>query len=346
MEIYRKFVPAHYNYIRVYTFDELSDEAKENVRSYYENMYDNDCYGSYGEYVETIEKVAEIFDITPKFDGCDYLFFDDTYCKYCPDEMNVKRTIELINSRVFVSYKCSLQEGVDGACPFTGVFTDCTFFDVVKDFITEAKKSENRWFDCEEFFRQLAKAFSDEMEKDRDYCLSDEGLSEETSYLGIVFKGDFKMKNILIKEENAGKIYDLIDKAEKGCKVRLLDVMEIYDLTCEIMNTVRIPRKQMDGIGVWCDPSAQKFPGSYKYKPMSTQFLVVIKNGKPYIKEIFRSECGSIRLRWYFPQEAKKDIALSLLYHITLENNNVKTWDYDEGKVRKILNETINEKID
>lgn len=28
---------------------------------------------------------------------------------------------------------------VDGACPFTGVFTDCTFFDAVKDFITEAK---------------------------------------------------------------------------------------------------------------------------------------------------------------------------------------------------------------
>lgn len=187
MEVYKKFVPAHYDYIKVYTFDELPDEAKENVRLNYNSQYNNGFYGSCFDFESTIEKVAGIFDITPKFDSYDYLFFDDTYCKYCPDEMNVKRTIELINSRVFIPYNCSLKEGIDGACPFTGCFTDCVFFDAVKNFITEAKKSENRWYDCEEFFRQLAAAFNDEIEKDRDYYLSDEGISEEASQLGIIF---------------------------------------------------------------------------------------------------------------------------------------------------------------
>lgn len=187
MEVYKKFIPAHYDYVKVYTFDELSEDLKENVRSYYEKMYDDHCYGSYSEYVETIEKVAEIFGITPKFDEYDHLFFDLSRCSYCPDEMNIKRTVELINSRVFVPYKCSLKEGIEGACPFTGFFTDCVFFDAVKDFITEAKKTENGWFDCEEFFRQLANAFNSAMEKDRDYCLSNEGISEETYQLGISF---------------------------------------------------------------------------------------------------------------------------------------------------------------
>lgn len=147
------------------------------------------------------------------------------------------------------------------------------------------------------------------------------------------------MKQILIKEENAKKIQSVLDEAQKRAKVRKATVYDVYSFAKKVFDTVTVPKKLLDGVTVFCDPNAQDFPSAYKYTPESTIFKISIKNGKLYLKEVYRGTSSKFPLWWYIPTGSRRAIADALLDHATGEGGNLKSVYFDEDKIRKVLEE-------
>lgn len=146
------------------------------------------------------------------------------------------------------------------------------------------------------------------------------------------------MKQILIKEENAKKIQSVLDDDQKRSKVRKADVYDVYSFTVKMFDTVKVPKKLLDGVSVWCDSNTQDFPLAYKYVPESTIFKISVKNGKPYLSDVYRGTCQRNTFEWYFPDDTRQGIADSLLYNVT-HGSLVRSPYFDKEKIRKVLEE-------
>lgn len=79
-----------------------------------------------------------------------------------------------------------------------------------------------------------------------------------------------------------------LDEAQGRAKVRTIKTTDIISALAEIEDTLSIRKKAMDGIRVEVDLNAQDFPNAYKYRPESTIFSALYKNGAWRVTDIGR----------------------------------------------------------
>ena len=93
---------------------------------------------------------------------------------------------------------------------------------------------------------------------------------------------------MLIKNENAGKIMEIIKKAEGKARERTITYIEIFTDIARIEKKLGIKKKDMVGIKAVVDHHAQNFPNAYKYNAQSTFFEVVRKKNGWDLVRVYR----------------------------------------------------------
>ena len=100
------------------------------------------------------------------------------------------------------------------------------------------------------------------------------------------------MKPIIVKKENAGRIMAEFAKEQGRATARTINS---YEQLAQIVKYIDyrlagIPKKALEGVRIEYT-FAQKFPNAYKYRPESTHFTLVYKNGAWRITYIGRHTC-------------------------------------------------------
>lgn len=114
--------------------------------------------------------------------------------------------------------------------------------------------------------------------------------------------------NILIKEENMGRIEKVIDEVESRARTRLITASTIFREIKELENKLPCAKKYMEGVVAWVDVHAQVFPGSYRGTPESTHFCVKkVKAGWKLIG-VCRSTCGNTLYKLELPETTENEI--------------------------------------
>lgn len=100
------------------------------------------------------------------------------------------------------------------------------------------------------------------------------------------------MKPIIVKKENAERIMAEFAKAQGKATARTIDSYEqLADIIKGVnMRLYGISKKALEGVRIEYT-FAQKFPNAYKYRPESTHFVLVYKNGAWQITNIIRHTC-------------------------------------------------------
>lgn len=101
------------------------------------------------------------------------------------------------------------------------------------------------------------------------------------------------MKGIIVKEENSGRINAEIEKAQKGCRERLISYQVVWQMLKTVEEELDIPKCRMKGVGVDCDPHAQQFANAYHGTPESTQFYAVYTGSAWKLMSVDRGPCRS-----------------------------------------------------
>lgn len=105
----------------------------------------------------------------------------------------------------------------------------------------------------------------------------------------------------------AAELREIIDAAEGRAKVRCMTAADIMRAIDGIPDTIR--KKHLPGCQIVAyDPSAQTFPGAYKYVPESTQCNIICRPSGWYLTAIGRDRCTSSRGRLVLTDGAKADI--------------------------------------
>lgn len=99
----------------------------------------------------------------------------------------------------------------------------------------------------------------------------------------------------------------IIDRAEGHAKARCMTVADIMHAIDGVPGVIK--KKHLPGCQIVAyDPSAQTFPGAYKYVPESTQCNLVCRPSGWYLTAIGRDTCTSSRGRLILTDDAKADI--------------------------------------
>lgn len=104
-----------------------------------------------------------------------------------------------------------------------------------------------------------------------------------------------------------------IKEVEGRASARTITAADIINSLKDYTETLGITKKAMEGVEVWIDPNAQKFPKAYKYDPTSTQFQAEYKSGCWRITEITRFHCDTRKVVATMPEATKKAIIERLL---------------------------------
>lgn len=99
------------------------------------------------------------------------------------------------------------------------------------------------------------------------------------------------MKAIVINYKNMNKIEAAIDEAQGKAKERTINAYNVLSAPRIIREEYGISMKALEGCRFVCDPNAQDFPKAYKYKAMSTAFVVEVSKGSFKLVEVERTEC-------------------------------------------------------
>ena len=121
---------------------------------------------------------------------------------------------------------------------------------------------------------------------------------------------------ILIKENNIEKIKDAIDGIQEKARVRKISPDSICQAVEDIRYKLDIPKKYIDGISVWVDPHAGKFPKAYRGTPESTQFEITFFKGKGYLTSVERTDVKKNRYRFILNETVKEKIIQSYISRI------------------------------
>ena len=84
-----------------------------------------------------------------------------------------------------------------------------------------------------------------------------------------------------------------LDEQQRRCRERILTVDMIFGTLRAVEDHLGIPKKDLEGTRIMCDPFAQKFPSSYKGIPMTTEFQAYYKNGSWRLTDVCRMRCTS-----------------------------------------------------
>lgn len=110
-----------------------------------------------------------------------------------------------------------------------------------------------------------------------------------------------KEKDIIISEKNTEKITAMIKEEEGRSRERTITARDVFDAVERMeqrRKDLKVSKAALELTTVWCDPNAQNFPNAYKYRPYSTQFLIIFAKGKYRLCHVKRLECCRYG-RWY-----------------------------------------------
>lgn len=106
------------------------------------------------------------------------------------------------------------------------------------------------------------------------------------------------MKKIIIDEKRPDlrdRIQTELDIVQWRTRVRTIDADDLLAELFTITQRLGITKKAMEGVKVFLNPCAQKFPRCYKYVPVSTWVEAVFKRGHWQVTAIYRDECSNNR---------------------------------------------------
>ena len=117
-------------------------------------------------------------------------------------------------------------------------------------------------------------------------------------------------RELIIKddEKTIEKLDNWIQEAQARATVRLINTEDIFRWLHRIGCRLNITKTAMQGVSIHCDPNAQDFPRTYKYKAESTQFDAYYKNGAWRITGISRGICEKKRVQIELTASAKEAI--------------------------------------
>lgn len=161
----------------LYSFDELSDAAKDNARDYFRQS--GDLWGWSDEWWKSAQAFGKIAPISIesadydrgqvecKWTGVDYA------CRYDHDEaiqeLSGLRAWKWLQNNNWFKWA---RDNKQGACTMTGYCGDCAFADP----IAEYEKNPLRVPTLEQVFNESAQSWVQEAQGDCEYAYSDEGI--------------------------------------------------------------------------------------------------------------------------------------------------------------------------
>ena len=166
----------------VYTFSELSDEAKEKA------LENNACTAELfwsNEYLDSIKKACEYFDIELKYYSIDW-----SNSNLCSFKISEHENSELSGVRLFkyLINRYKANEILDN-CEFTGFCADCDFMDEIKKFLKKPCKHTN----LQELLESCVESVISAGCKDYEYQLSEEGFAGHCEANGYEFTEEGKL---------------------------------------------------------------------------------------------------------------------------------------------------------
>jgi hypothetical protein len=167
-----------------YTFDELSDEAKQNAIAEFNNSERE--YFWMEEAKDSIDKALEHFDCRSGHYSIDYSCASHSYVKwrYIRSfeneilEMNGARLWKLLHNRYgiyFCKYKKKYRDTFDADCPFTGVCSDIDFLAPMIKWLNAPDKGTT----FKELIHECIESVLCAMQRDYEYQNSDAYITEE-----------------------------------------------------------------------------------------------------------------------------------------------------------------------
>lgn len=106
-------------------------------------------------------------------------------------------------------------------------------------------------------------------------------------------KAEWDTKRTDLANMISEKLTPVIAEAEGRSSARTLDPKIIFPLLSAVEKKLGITKKAMEGIRIWSDPFAQRFPNAYKYIPESTHFTAEYKRGAWWLTDVVRGTCKS-----------------------------------------------------
>lgn len=199
--------------IKVFKFDELSDEAKKNAIENYRSEYFVDQNPWAEENAESIRKIAKAINSSYEIDSYNHCFFEMDN-DYTVEELKGKRAIAYVwNNFIEPNLTPKYITGcfVDGklhydavssnskhyyskvskefSCPFTGTVADMILWDAWIYFKDEVKKFNNE-MTVEAFVNRVGYMVEKFLDEEDEYYYSDEYIIEEIESNDVEFYED------------------------------------------------------------------------------------------------------------------------------------------------------------
>jgi hypothetical protein len=166
--------------VQIYSYNELSEEAKEFA---YQQWLNEDREFHFGQdYIKSIKKGLEHFGFKLLGWSIDYYCASNAYTKISEIDEEIeeltgeelkKHILEHFNT-AWCKYSKKYVDTFAGNCPFTGVCTDENFLDKVKEFLANPKDINLR-----ELMKECVQDSLNELEKEYEYTQTKEYFEEQ-----------------------------------------------------------------------------------------------------------------------------------------------------------------------
>lgn len=109
----------------------------------------------------------------------------------------------------------------------------------------------------------------------------------------IIIGNNKKSIGISVVVMNRERIEEMIAKAQKGSRVRLVDFDTILDSIHYLEERLKYVNKTArDGCSFTIEPWAERFPSCYRGNPYATGYTLLYKKGEWRITDVFRANCN------------------------------------------------------
>lgn len=127
------------------------------------------------------------------------------------------------------------------------------------------------------------------------------------------------MKPIVINLKNRNRIEMALADAQNRARERTITIWNIIGVPTLIKEEYGLSVKALEGCRFEFDPNAQDFPRAYKYRPMSTHFVVEVSKGSFKLTAIERTDCWKLgdNMRAWLTDTAK-DAIIAKMTHRTV----------------------------
>lgn len=125
---------------------------------------------------------------------------------------------------------------------------------------------------------------------------------------------------MIVKKDSIEKVKEMVEKGQKGAKVRLIKVEDIFEAIEKVemrLQDISIPKKYWVGCRIYIDPEA--LPVSYMFEAEGTAAILERKASVWDLISVYRKRCqnkpygGFRRIRLVLSEIAKQNIPEQIL---------------------------------